>query len=141
MNWSTWFVAQPVGCDKLIGSAAVADACGVCGGDGTTCTTVRGVVRTPNLVAGYNDVVLIPKGATHIRIQEKNSSNNYLGQYKLKWFQSVSQLWIIQLNDCIFKLKMQLLRSSVVDFIRFYLTESLHELEVNLFLQLFLVSD
>lgn len=32
---------QKVGCDLVIESSAVEDRCGVCNGDGSTCTTVR----------------------------------------------------------------------------------------------------
>lgn len=31
-------------------------------------------------VAGYNDVLLIPAGATNIRVEEIAPSNNYLGK-------------------------------------------------------------
>lgn len=32
---------QKVGCDYVVESSAVEDRCGVCNGDGSTCTTVR----------------------------------------------------------------------------------------------------
>lgn len=35
------FTLQKVGCDYVIESSAVEDRCGVCNGDGSTCTTVR----------------------------------------------------------------------------------------------------
>lgn len=35
------FVLQKVGCDYVVESSAVEDRCGVCNGDGSTCTTVR----------------------------------------------------------------------------------------------------
>lgn len=31
------------------------------------------------LFVGYNDVLLIPAGATNIRVEETGPSNNYLG--------------------------------------------------------------
>lgn len=34
-------VLQKVGCDLVIESSAAEDRCGVCNGDGSTCTTVR----------------------------------------------------------------------------------------------------
>lgn len=34
-------VLQKVGCDYVVESSAVEDRCGVCNGDGSTCTTVR----------------------------------------------------------------------------------------------------
>jgi len=33
------------------------------------------------LVSGYNDILLIPAGATNIRVREVQASNNYLGLY------------------------------------------------------------
>lgn len=32
-----------------------------------------------NFFLGYNDILVIPAGATNIHVQEKQSSNNYLG--------------------------------------------------------------
>ncbi|KAK2706695.1 hypothetical protein QYM36_014662 [Artemia franciscana] len=69
---------QPVGCDKILGSDAKEDNCRVCGGDGTKCTTITGNYTTPVLQVGYNDIVLIPAGATNIKISEIKASNNYL---------------------------------------------------------------
>lgn len=31
-------------------------------------------------VLGYNDILLIPEGATNIFIEERKASNNYLGK-------------------------------------------------------------
>lgn len=36
------FLAQRVGCDRVLGSTAVPDACGVCKGDNSTCKTYKG---------------------------------------------------------------------------------------------------
>ncbi|XP_037820569.1 papilin isoform X5 [Lucilia sericata] len=69
---------QPVGCDMMLGSDAKEDICRKCGGDGTTCRTIADRFTTNNLAAGYNDLLLIPSGATNIRIQETSPSNNYL---------------------------------------------------------------
>ena len=35
------FIFQHIGCDFVIDSAAKEDLCGVCHGDGTTCTTIK----------------------------------------------------------------------------------------------------
>lgn len=32
-------------------------------------------------VSGYNDILLIPAGATNIQVREVQASNNYLGLY------------------------------------------------------------
>ena len=48
-------IFQSVGCDKKIGSKLRADACGVCGGDNSTCipsNDVKGTFEVPNLSPG-----------------------------------------------------------------------------------------
>jgi hypothetical protein len=71
---------QPVGCDGMLGSPAREDSCRICNGDGTSCNTVKGSFDSSNLQVGYNDILLIPPGATNIRIKERQASNNYLGK-------------------------------------------------------------
>lgn len=68
----------PVGCDMMLGSNAKEDKCRQCGGDGTTCRTLKDRFTTNNLATGYNDILLVPSGATNIRITETAPSNNYL---------------------------------------------------------------
>ncbi|GAB6024702.1 hypothetical protein CHUAL_009835 [Chamberlinius hualienensis] len=68
----------PVGCDKILGSSAKEDKCRVCGGDGSTCQTIEGVVDLSNLQTGYNDILIIPVGSTNVIIQQKQPTNNYL---------------------------------------------------------------
>ena len=50
----------------------------MCGGDGSGCETVTGVMRDQDLKMGYNDMSMIPLGATNILITEMKASNNYL---------------------------------------------------------------
>ena len=50
----------------------------MCGGDGSGCETVTGVMRDQDLKMGYNDMSMIPVGATNILITEMKASNNYL---------------------------------------------------------------
>ncbi|XP_059610565.1 papilin isoform X4 [Phlebotomus argentipes] len=71
-------VCQPVGCDMMLGSDAKEDKCRKCDGDGSSCKTVSGVLDMNNLQVGYNDILLIPAGATNIEIKEVAPSNNYL---------------------------------------------------------------
>lgn len=64
---------QTTGCDGVLGSGKVADKCGVCGGNGTTCdacaaTTIQsranGAYVNFNLGAGnHNDEVVFPDGS------------------------------------------------------------------------------
>ncbi|XP_037088427.1 papilin-like [Pollicipes pollicipes] len=67
-----------VGCDRMLGSTVKEDRCRVCGGDGSDCYTAHGVFDAENLQSGYNDILLIPKGATNIIIEEIKATNNYL---------------------------------------------------------------
>ena len=71
---------QPVGCDRILGSSAKEDKCRVCGGDASTCNTVKGDFMQKTLTVGYNDIVLIPAGATNIYVEELAATNNYLGK-------------------------------------------------------------
>ncbi|XP_055949212.1 papilin-like isoform X1 [Argiope bruennichi] len=66
-----------VGCDKVLGSTTKVDECGVCGGDGSSCRVIRGVFDEDNFEVGYNDMLLIPVGATSISIQEVQPTNNF----------------------------------------------------------------
>lgn len=69
---------MPVGCDMMLGSNATEDKCRKCGGDGGTCKTIKNTYSSNDLAGGYNDLLLIPEGATNIRIEETKASNNYL---------------------------------------------------------------
>ena len=60
----------PVGCDGLLGSTTEEDKCRVCGGDGSGCETVNAVIKDEDFKMGYNDLSMIPPGATNILISE-----------------------------------------------------------------------
>uniref|UniRef100_A0A182J8P5 Papilin n=1 Tax=Anopheles atroparvus TaxID=41427 RepID=A0A182J8P5_ANOAO len=77
---------QPVGCDMMLGSQAKEDKCRICRGDGTTCKTASGLLDASNLQVGYNDLLLIPTGATNVLISERAPSNNYLAIRNLTGF-------------------------------------------------------
>ena len=72
-------VCVELGCDRILGSGLREDKCRECGGNGTKCRTVEGLYgQTQGLQAGYNDILLIPVGATNIEIREIRPSLNYL---------------------------------------------------------------
>nr|XP_029723407.1 papilin-like isoform X4 [Aedes albopictus] len=77
---------QAVGCDMMLGSNAKEDKCRTCQGDGSGCKTVTGLLDANNLQVGYNDLLLIPAGATNIAISERGPSNNYLAIRNLTGF-------------------------------------------------------
>ncbi|XP_054849877.1 A disintegrin and metalloproteinase with thrombospondin motifs 4 [Eublepharis macularius] len=62
------------GCDRVIGSKVKFDRCMVCGGDNSSCTKTYGSFTKPRY--GYNNVVTIPAGATHIMIRQSSGSNS-----------------------------------------------------------------
>ncbi|KAL1007527.1 hypothetical protein UPYG_G00087950 [Umbra pygmaea] len=67
------------GCDLILGSKLEEDACMVCGGQNTTCLHHRSVYQKAQGAVGpygYNEVAMIPAGATHIRVTD--DSRNYL---------------------------------------------------------------
>ena len=59
-----------VGCDGMLGSTVQEDNCRICGGNGADCNTVTGELLNEDMTMGYNDLILIPAGATNIRITE-----------------------------------------------------------------------
>ncbi|XP_041133358.1 A disintegrin and metalloproteinase with thrombospondin motifs 6-like [Polyodon spathula] len=67
-----------VGCDRQLGSEMVEDECRVCGGDGSLCERVQGEFNVTLPRGAYQEVVLIPKGAIHIKVSEVVVSKNYL---------------------------------------------------------------
>ncbi|KAM5237877.1 ADAMTS-like protein 5 [Ctenodactylus gundi] len=64
------------GCDGVLGSGALEDHCGQCGGANDSCLFVQRVFRDAGAFAGYWNVTLIPEGARHIRVAQR--SRNHL---------------------------------------------------------------
>ena len=71
---------QSEGCDGILGSGAVIDRCGVCGGKDTSCRKVTGSFQNVTVPLGYHKILDIPAGATFINITERRASPNYLGK-------------------------------------------------------------
>ncbi|TRY56279.1 hypothetical protein DNTS_028393, partial [Danionella cerebrum] len=74
-------LCRQAGCDHVLNSKSRNDECGVCGGDGSSCTTLSGSFSSAQY--GYNMVVRIPAGATNIDIKQSSHSgspedDNYL---------------------------------------------------------------
>ncbi|RZF40156.1 hypothetical protein LSTR_LSTR010108 [Laodelphax striatellus] len=84
-----------VGCDMLLGSSAREDKCRECGGDNSGCNTISGVLDNDPLQVGYNDLMLIPAGATNLRIHEVTASNNYLAIRNLSGHYYLNGNWRI----------------------------------------------
>uniref|UniRef100_A0A3P8VR95 ADAMTS like 5 n=1 Tax=Cynoglossus semilaevis TaxID=244447 RepID=A0A3P8VR95_CYNSE len=62
------------GCDSILGSQQQEDACMVCGGQNTTCLHHKSVYQSDGGPFGYNEVAMIPAGATHIRVTDNSKS-------------------------------------------------------------------
>ncbi|GFO47860.1 A disintegrin and metalloproteinase with thrombospondin motifs 16 [Plakobranchus ocellatus] len=67
-----------IGCDGVVASTAARDSCGVCQGDGSSCSTITGIFTSSKLRRGLNDVITIPVGSTNINITELEPSRNLL---------------------------------------------------------------
>lgn len=66
------------GCDGILGSGRRPDGCGVCGGDGSTCRLVSGNLTDRGGPLGYQKILWIPAGASHLQISQLRPSSNYL---------------------------------------------------------------
>uniref|UniRef100_A0A3Q3KD59 ADAM metallopeptidase with thrombospondin type 1 motif, 16 n=1 Tax=Monopterus albus TaxID=43700 RepID=A0A3Q3KD59_MONAL len=71
-------LCERVGCDRVLGSTAVPDSCGVCKGDNSTCKIYKGQYTKQYYTNQYYGVVTIPAGARSIRVMELNASSSYL---------------------------------------------------------------
>ncbi|XP_044599577.1 ADAMTS-like protein 4 [Cotesia glomerata] len=69
---------RSVGCDGVVGSGAVRDTCGVCGGQGRGCKLFEGIFMEPILPKGHQPVTTIPRGAMSLNISELRHSSNFL---------------------------------------------------------------
>ncbi|NXX32152.1 ATL2 protein, partial [Nicator chloris] len=69
---------EPIGCDGILFSTHTLDKCGVCQGDGSSCTHVTGTYRKGNSHLGYSLVTHIPAGARDIQIVERKKSADVL---------------------------------------------------------------
>ncbi|XP_062509087.1 A disintegrin and metalloproteinase with thrombospondin motifs 6-like [Corticium candelabrum] len=68
-----------VGCDNVLESPALRDRCGVCVGDGTSCSIIASTFRRNNLTYyGYHKVIRLPVGSMRINVTEMSDSHNYL---------------------------------------------------------------
>ncbi|XP_041034489.1 ADAMTS-like protein 5 [Carcharodon carcharias] len=85
-----------VGCGQILGSQEEEDVCGVCGGQNNTCQRYRSVFITPHLTPGsleYNEVTMIPAGATYIKVTD--NSSNYLALQNRDYNYIINGNWAI----------------------------------------------
>ncbi|NWS53575.1 PPN protein, partial [Chunga burmeisteri] len=91
-------VCQAVGCDNMLESAKKEDKCLQCGGDGSTCYGVKGTFDVPNLPKGYNQIFIIPVGATSIHIKEVMPSRNFLAVKNVRGEYYLNGHWTIDFS-------------------------------------------
>ncbi|NXM39917.1 PPN protein, partial [Gymnorhina tibicen] len=91
-------VCQAVGCDNMLESAKKEDKCLQCGGDGSTCYGVKGTFDVANLPKGYNQIFIIPMGATSIQIKEVMPSRNFLAVKNVRGEYYLNGHWTIDFS-------------------------------------------
>uniref|UniRef100_H3CEQ2 Papilin, proteoglycan like sulfated glycoprotein n=1 Tax=Tetraodon nigroviridis TaxID=99883 RepID=H3CEQ2_TETNG len=72
-------VCKRLGCDNMLDSSQQEDPCLQCGGTGQSCYRVQNSFSMRDLQTGYNQMFVIPVGATTISIRETVATRNYLG--------------------------------------------------------------
>ncbi|XP_014394827.1 PREDICTED: papilin [Myotis brandtii] len=89
-------VCRVVGCDHKLDSSKQEDKCLQCGGDGTTCYPVTGTFDVSDLSRGYNQILIVPTGATSIRIEEVAASRNFLAVKSIQGEYYLNGHWTIE---------------------------------------------
>ncbi|XP_007253910.3 LOW QUALITY PROTEIN: ADAMTS-like protein 2 [Astyanax mexicanus] len=69
---------EPIGCDGVLFSPNTLDKCGVCQGDGSSCSRVTGNFRRGTSSLGYSFITQIPEGSWDIQIIERKKSADIL---------------------------------------------------------------
>ncbi|KAK1793211.1 hypothetical protein P4O66_011611, partial [Electrophorus voltai] len=89
---------QRLGCDNMLESQQEEDACLQCAGDGQSCHRVANTFSMLNLPKGYNQMFIIPVGATSIRISETVATRNYLAIKNLRGEYYLNGHWVIEFS-------------------------------------------
>ncbi|XP_036398317.1 papilin-like isoform X2 [Megalops cyprinoides] len=88
-------VCKSLGCDNMLESPQQEDPCLQCGGNGQSCYLVRNTFSMPSLPKGYNQMFIIPVGATTISIREMVATRNYLAIKNLRGEYYLNGHWVI----------------------------------------------
>ncbi|NXG74017.1 PPN protein, partial [Baryphthengus martii] len=91
-------VCRAVGCDNLLESTKKEDKCLQCGGNGSTCYVVKGTFDVPSFPKGYNQIFIIPVGATSIQIKEVMPSRNFLAVKNVRGEYYLNGHWTIDFS-------------------------------------------
>ncbi|MBN3312634.1 PPN protein, partial [Atractosteus spatula] len=88
-------VCKPVGCDNMLESTQKEDPCLECGGTGQSCYPVRKTFTVLDLPKGYNQMFIIPVGATSILIREMAPTRNFLAIKNVRGEYYLNGHWVI----------------------------------------------
>ncbi|NXP20107.1 PPN protein, partial [Scytalopus superciliaris] len=94
-------VCRAVGCDNMLESAKKEDKCLQCGGDGSTCYHVKGTFDVVSLPKGYNQIFIIPAGATSIQVKEVMPSRNFLAVKNVRGDYYLNGHWTIEFSQAL----------------------------------------
>ncbi|CAJ1074713.1 LOW QUALITY PROTEIN: papilin [Xyrichtys novacula] len=91
-------VCKRLGCDNMLESPQQEDPCLQCGGNGQSCYRVRNTFTVRDLPTGYNQMFIIPVGATTISIRESVASRNYIAIKNLRGEYYLNGHWVIEFS-------------------------------------------
>ncbi|KAM7403602.1 hypothetical protein PAMA_004178 [Pampus argenteus] len=91
-------VCKRLGCDNMLESPQQEDPCLQCGGSGQSCHLVKNTFSMRNLPTGYNQMFIIPVGATTISIRETVATRNYLAIKNLRGEYYLNGHWVIEFS-------------------------------------------
>ncbi|XP_059376886.1 papilin isoform X3 [Carassius carassius] len=91
-------LCKRLGCDNMLDSRQEEDPCLQCGGNGQSCSLVKNNFSMRNLPKGYNQMFIIPVGATTISIKETVPTRNYLAIKNLRGEYYLNGHWVIDFS-------------------------------------------
>ncbi|XP_074517013.1 papilin [Sebastes fasciatus] len=91
-------VCKRLGCDNTLESLQQEDPCLQCGGNGQSCNQVKNSFSVRDLPTGYNQMFIIPVGATTISIRETVATRNYLAIKNLRGEYYLNGHWVIEFS-------------------------------------------
>ncbi|XP_069016802.1 papilin [Embiotoca jacksoni] len=91
-------VCKRLGCDNMLESPQQEDPCLQCGGNGQSCYRVKNSFNVRDLTTGYNQIFIIPVGATTISIRETVTTRNYLAIKNLRGEYYLNGHWVIEFS-------------------------------------------
>ncbi|XP_063354149.1 papilin isoform X1 [Pelmatolapia mariae] len=91
-------VCRRMGCDNMLESPQQEDHCLQCGGNGQSCYRVKNSFTARDLPTGYNQMFIIPVGATTISIRETHATRNYLAIKNLRGEYYLNGHWVIEFS-------------------------------------------